>query len=445
MRQGRLIAALLIAAAGWLAPAAVQAAQELNVMRMVLDKTAIDPGARQLLQITLGNTGKRPVRAGLRVEIRDARDRRVGAALTRKVEVPGKDQRRYFFRFRAPRSAGNYTMKFEVYTPDFKKKLIPGGPVFFSPFVVGGARPPARRPAATGQARLTVPSFQPPRGLVFERPDLVWENLSVSPAGLLVGETLRIRVDLRNVGGDIARDVAVRVDYFNTRTPTRTAVISEDVVQVLAPGERLEMEFEAILPDNALLGEYRVALEADVGDKVEESDEANNRLTTAAIRLSQIKLVFPEPGFAFEEAGLFLFRWDSLRFDEFKVQVGANPRFTDRESFFDIPQGGKWTKDKEIVPLEGELPGMAQGLIERSGSESIYWRVMGRDSGSGRTGFSRVSPFVIALAPEIQETQPPGPTPPPAPATTPPPPAPDTRPAAAPPTPPAPGAVVPQG
>ena len=44
MRQGRLIAALLIVAAGWLAPAAVQAAQELNVMRMVLDKTAIDPG-----------------------------------------------------------------------------------------------------------------------------------------------------------------------------------------------------------------------------------------------------------------------------------------------------------------------------------------------------------------------------------------------------------------
>ncbi len=434
MRKGRLMGRLrsrpaglpallaLLALAGLLglpaAPAA-QGAEALRVARMALRETRVDAGAPQFVQITLANGGRRAVHAGLKVELRDEDDRRVGSAMTRRVTIGARDDARVFFRFRAPPRPGRYAVQFEPRTADFKKPLIAGGPVFFAPFVVGAVAPLRREapavPEAPREARIEPPRFQPPSRLRFERPDLVWENVSVTPSSLLVGEPLHVRTDLRNTGGDIARGIAVSVSWFHTRTPTRLNTISDTEVQVLAPGEKIELEFEVVLPEDALLGEYRVKLEADVGDRVEESDEENNAFTTASIRLSRIKLVFPEPGFAFEEAGLFLFRWDSLRFDEFKVQVGTDPAFADEASFFDLPQGEKWTREKEIVPLEGELPAMAKGLMERTGTTSLYWRVVGRDSETGQMGFSAVRPFTITPEEAPEQAAPPaGAAPPPA-------------------------------
>ena len=409
MRHGRHIGWIALACALLTAPSAkaLQGTPEegrgVNVRRMVLAETRIVPGAQQLLQVTLANTGPRGVVAGLRVDLRDERDQRVGALQSRRVALPAKDEQRFLFKFRVPEAPGNYSIRFEVRTQDYKLPLIPGGPVYYAPFVAGEGR---RTPSADAlrQTRIKVPNFGAPTGLTFERPDLVWENLTVAPASLLVGETLHIRADLRNAGGDIARKVQVQVGYFNVRTPKRFTPISETTVQVLAPGEKLEMEFEGVLPDDALLGEYKVQLVADVLDAVDEANEDNNQLTTNPIRLSRIKLIFPEPGFVFEEQGLFLFRWDSLRFDEFKVQVGTDSRFSEPGTFFDLPQGDKWTKEKEIVPLEGELPAMALGLADQVGAKRLYWRVLARDSKSGRDTISTAFPFTITPEPRPKET-----------------------------------------
>lgn len=414
MRHGRLIAWIALGCAALTAQpaAALQRApaegRDITVRRMVLAETRIAPGAQQLMQVTVANTGLHPVPASLHADLRDSRDRRLGPLQTRTVTLASKDDQRFLFKFRAPEEPGNYSIRFEVRTGDGKLPLIPGGPVYFSPFVVGQGRRAPPPSTTMQQARVKVPNYVAPQGLSFEKPDLVWENFTVAPASLLVGESLHIRADLRNEGGDIARDIHVQVVYFNVRTPNRSTPISENTVRVLAPGEKLEMEFEAVLPDDALLGEYRVKLIADSIDSVDESDETNNEVTSNPIRLTRIKLIFPEPGFAFEEQGLFLFRWDSLRYDEFKVQVGTDPHFSDPGTYFDLPQGDKWTREKEIVPLEGELPAMATGLTERSGSRKLYWRVLARDSKSGRDTTSVVYPFTIKPSPKPKEVRPPG-------------------------------------
>ena len=90
--------------------------------------------------------------------------------------------------------------------------------------------------------------------------------------------------------------------------------------------------------------------------------------------------------------------------------MGIDPAFRETENFFDLPQGDKWTKDKEIVPLEGELPAMAQGLMEKDNSRKLYWRVTARDSKTKKKGVSRVFQFTI----KPEKAEPPEETPPPA-------------------------------
>lgn len=371
----------------------------LNVTRLLLAEPVVPPEGQQLLQVNLRNESEATVRAGLKVELRDKNDRRVGSALLRAITVNAQDEHRMFFRLKVPRDLGRYRLQFEVLSPDYKTPLLSGAPVYLASFAVGLAAQDGSAETIGGAAQaaaIGVPTYAPPETLRFELPDLLWENLIVLPKGVLTGQPLKIRADLRNVGGDIAREISVSVDYFDIRVPKRLQSVSRTKVLVLAPGDKVEMEFETVFPEDALEGRYNVLLQADVGDRVEESDETNNTISSPSpIRLSQINLVFPESGYAFEEAGLFLFRWDSLRYDEFKVQVSSDPNFRNPADFFDIPQGEKWLREKEVVPLEGELPGMAQGLLIKAGTTTLHWRVVGRESNSGKTGFSQILPFSI--------------------------------------------------
>lgn len=405
-RAAALAACAVAAAMGAMgAPRTARAADPLEIVKLVLAEREIAASGQQILQVTLRGLAKQPVRAGLRVELRDGKDVRIGRAIERVVQVAGRDERQEFFRFEAPNRFGRFTVRVEVFTPDFKSRLLAGAPVFYAPFQVGSvpepglaATPKGAEPEEAGKkaGKAGPPTFPAPRGLMFEKPDLVWENLDIQPSALLVGEPLKIKVDLRNVGGDIARGIDVKVDSFNTRTPANLLPISSTSVQALAPGDKVEMEFETRFPEDAPLGEYKVRLVIDPANRIAESNKENNVLESEIpIRLSLITQVFPEPGYYFEQAGLFLFRWDSRRFDEFKVQVGTDATFTKAGTFFDIPQGDKWTKDQEIVPLEGELPDMAVGLMQKERTDRLYWRVVGRSTGQGVQGVSAVSPFSI--------------------------------------------------
>ena len=69
-------------------------------------------------------------------------------------------------------------------------------------------------------------------------------------------------------------------------------------------------------------------------------------------------------------------------------------QFEDGGAFFDLPQGDRWIADKEIVPLSGELPGMAMGLMKSLEKNKLYWRVIGRKA-SGQQTISEIRTFSI--------------------------------------------------
>jgi hypothetical protein len=303
---------------------------------------------------------------------------------------------------RAPENAGEYRVQLVVLTRNFKKHLLADKPVFVSPFVVSGEAAVAATVPLSAAIKGTdvrgVPSFNPGTGLRFEKADLLWENFRVSPGSVLIGERLQVKAVLRNAGGDIARDIGVQSAYYNIRLPRRLYPVTTMSVKVLAPGEKVELEFEYRFPEDALLGDYQFFVEADHTRKVDESNERNNRESTAnAVRVSTILQTFPEPEFAFDQTGLFLFRWRSSLYNEFKVQVGTEITFEDKTRRFDIPQGAKWTTEQEVVPLPGELPGMMLGLMVKDDASVAYWRVMGRVTGTNRVGFSKALPFNIRI------------------------------------------------
>jgi hypothetical protein len=362
-----------------------------------------------LAQVTLRNVSDRPMQIGVRAEVRDARERRIGAPRDVLIDIAAKDDAKEFFRFPSPRWKGKFTVRVELFTPDFKEKLLTGSPAYLAPFtVVNGPDMPADpAPQAAmlpdnGRSRgyrVGAPTFAPPSGLRFEQPDLLWENVRLTPTQALTGEPLKIAADLRNVGGDVARTVDVKVEYFNMRSPGRRIPVTQSSVQALAPGEKMEMEFEAVITEDAPNEEYQAVLTIDPESKLDESNKQNNSLVLPGrISFRPIKQIFPDPGYVFEDSGLFLFRWDSRRFDEFKIQVGTDPEFATPDTFFDLPQGAKWSTSREIVPLEGEMPGMAEGLMERAKTDKLYWRVQARDSKTSKSGVSASLPFMIRLA-----------------------------------------------
>ncbi|MBC8259317.1 MAG: hypothetical protein H8E38_09895 [SAR324 cluster bacterium] len=233
--------------------------------------------------------------------------------------------------------------------------------------------------------------------LKFDPPDLRWEFVQVLPKHALRGEKLRLRLNLMNVGGDIVKDVVTKIQYYNVKQPMRKSVIAMPTTQVMAPGEIITYDMEYMLPEDQLLGKYQIIATVDPEDEIEELKEKNNIAKSNVIRLSDIKLLLPTDKFSFEENGLFLFQWDSLAFSEFKIQVGVDEKFEDAGSYFDLPQGNRWIADKELVPLAGELPGMAMGLQRAREKNQLYWRVIGRQA-SGRQSISIIRKFTIVPA-----------------------------------------------
>jgi len=398
---GSLLALLLLV----MAPESLTARTDLEVLKVVLSDPTVELGEEQLVQISLRNTTQKAIDAGLLIEVRVGKERPTGIRKQRKVSIPPLSERRVFFPLKAPELEGDYNIRLVVLTANFQSHLLTGRPEFFQAFKVIPKlikAPQIVSDKDSNKGKQT--TFNPPEGLKFERPDLTWEKFTVAPKGLLIGETLKIRGDLRNTGGDIAKNIEVRLEYINIRLPNRIQPISTTRVPILAPGEKVELEFEYIFPDDALLGEYKVNLIADNTHVVDESNEDNNRMTTETpIRISTIRQIFPEPNFEFDETGLFLFRWDSRKYNEFKVQVGTEASFESEENYFDIPQGDKWTEEKEVVPLAGELPGMLKGLLHKTGAGTAYWRVVGRTRGTDKQGFSLSLPFTMKLNEPIKQ------------------------------------------
>ena len=349
-------------------------------------------GDNQLVQTAIANQGSTPKHVGVEIKIKVNAEELKTKRLRKVYTIQAGDTARVLHEI-ALENTGLYQISVRVWDANFKRILVnttTGDERYFfiaSPQDLEIAKTQLASGIVVSGKRIISP-------LKFDPPDLRWESVQILPKHALRGEKLRLRLNLMNAGGDIVKDIASKIQYYNVKQPMRKSVIAMPNTRVMAPGEIITFDLEYVLPDDQLLGNYQIIATVDPENELEELKENNNITKSNVIKLSDIKLLLPTDKFSFEENGLFLFQWDSLAFSEFKIQVGVDEKFEDSGSYFDLPQGNRWIADKELVPLAGELPGMAMGLMRAKEKNQLYWRVIGRQA-SGRQAISGINRFSI--------------------------------------------------
>ncbi|HBR60079.1 MAG TPA: hypothetical protein DEA86_06485 [Deltaproteobacteria bacterium] len=349
-------------------------------------------GDNQLVQTAIANLGSTPKQVGVEIKIKVNAEELKTKRHRKVYTIQAGDTARVLHEI-ALENTGLYQISVRVWDANFKRILVnttTGDERYFfiaSPQDLEIAKTQLASGVVVSGKRIISP-------LKFDPPDLRWESVQILPKHALRGEKLRLRLNLMNAGGDIVKDIASKIQYYNVKQPMRKSVIAMPNTRVMAPGEIITFDLEYILPDDQLLGNYQIIATVDPENELEELKENNNITKSNVIKLSDIKLLLPTDKFSFEENGLFLFQWDSLAFSEFKIQVGVDEKFEDSGSYFDLPQGNRWIADKELVPLAGELPGMAMGLMRAKKKNQLYWRVIGRQA-SGRQAISGINRFSI--------------------------------------------------
>ena len=349
-------------------------------------------GDNQLVQTAIANQGSTPKHVGVEIKIKVNAEELKTKRLRKVYTIQAGDTARVLHEI-AMENTGLYQISVRVWDTNFKRILVnttTGDERYFfiaSPQDLEIAKTQLASGIVVSGKRIISP-------LKFDPPDLRWESVQILPKHALRGEKLRLRLNLMNAGGDIVKDIASKIQYYNVKQPMRKSVIAMPNTRVMAPGEIITFDLEYVLPDDQLLGNYQIIATVDPENELEELKENNNITKSNVIKLSDIKLLLPTDKFSFEENGLFLFQWDSLAFSEFKIQVGVDEKFEDSGSYFDLPQGNRWIADKELVPLAGELPGMAMGLMRAKEKNQLYWRVIGRQA-SGRQAISGINRFSI--------------------------------------------------
>jgi len=349
-------------------------------------------GDNQLVQTAIANLGSTPKQVGVEIKIKVNAEELKTKRHRKVYTIQAGDTARVLHEI-ALENTGLYQISVRVWDANFKRILVnttTGDERYFfiaSPQDLEIAKTQLASGIVVSGKRIISP-------LKFDPPDLRWESVQILPKHALRGEKLRLRLNLMNAGGDIVKDIASKIQYYNVKQPMRKSVIAMPNTRVMAPGEIITFDLEYVLPDDQLLGNYQIIATVDPENELEELKENNNITKSNVIKLSDIKLLLPTDKFSFEENGLFLFQWDSLAFSEFKIQVGVDEKFEDSGSYFDLPQGNRWIADKELVPLAGELPGMAMGLMRAKEKNQLYWRVIGRQA-SGRQAISGINRFSI--------------------------------------------------
>ena len=363
-----------------------------SILKSVNNPDCPKHGDTQLVQTAIANQAKFPTKVGVEIKVRVDGQELKKKRLRKVYTIQSSDTARVLHEV-VLENTGIYQISVRIWDAQFKRILLnttAGDERYFfiaSPQDIEVANTQLATGARVSGKRIISP-------LKFDPPDLRWESVQVLPKHALRGEKLRLRLNLMNVGGDIVKDVTAKIQYYNVKQPMRKSIIAMPSAQVMAPGEIVTFDLEYILPDDQLLGKYQIAATVDPENEIEELKEKNNVAKSNVIRLSDIKLLLPTDKFTFEENGLFLFQWDSLAFSEFKIQVGVDEKFEDSGSYFDLPQGNRWIADKELVPLAGELPGMAMGLMRAKKKNQLFWRVIGRQA-SGKQAISGIHRFRI--------------------------------------------------
>ena len=363
-----------------------------SILKSMTNPDCPKHGDKQLVQTAIANQGSAQKQVGVEIKIK-VNAQELKTKRHRKIyTIQAGDTARVLHEIYLE-NTGRYQISVRIWDANFKRILVNTTPGDERYFFIASSQDveTAKTQIASGVVVSGKRIISP---LKFDPPDLRWESVQILPKHALRGEKLRLRLNLMNAGGDIVKDIAAKIQYFNVKQPMRKSVIAMPITRVMAPGEVITFDLEYILPDDQLLGNYQIIATVDPENDIEELKENNNITKSNVIKLSDIKLLLPTDKFTFEENGLFLFQWDSLAFSEFKIQVGVDEKFEDSGSYFDLPQGNRWIADKELVPLAGELPGMAMGLMRVKEKNQLYWRVIGRQA-SGKQAISGINRFSI--------------------------------------------------
>lgn len=233
----------------------------------------------------------------------------------------------------------------------------------------------------------------------FDPPDLKFDAVTLINASVLRGETTHVRMFVKNDGGNVAANVTYSLYWFFSQRPNRKVSFFRDRLRLIAPGERKVFEVPLTIPATEQQGKYQVVAILDEGGAIEELDETNNQATSDNLLIfGDVALVFPENNYSFAEEGLFQFEWRSKKYNQFKLQISADPSFTNEADSFYLPKGDLWTPNFKINPMKGEMPAMAIGLMNTNEIDHLYWRVIAKNS-QGKVTESQSRKFFINLKP----------------------------------------------
>ena len=204
---------------------------------------------------------------------------------------------------------------------------------------------------------------------------------------------------MKNDGGDLAQNAEVNLRWFFQQRPRRKLHFIAEKIPIIAPGETKMIELPLTIPAGEQPGVYSILAKVDEGNHITEMDETNNeRISDSQLVFGDIAMVFPENSHSFAEDGLFKFQWRSKKYNQFKVQISADPTFTDESVYFEMPKEEKWTPSFSLNPMRGEMPTLALAMMDENEIDHLYWRIVAKDA-QGKTTESQARKFYITMKP----------------------------------------------
>lgn len=377
-------------------------ASSLQVKSTLVGENKIKTNKMQLIEGVIHNKGNRDVAvtAKLRITLPNGKSY---FHSSKRVTALNNSETRVLFKYWINKWRGG-KYKASVYLYDSRGHILAKTNSNRPGTFVAKAPPKALRRVGKGKAaeiakKARIVSLQ--QQAVFDPPDLSWSRVQIVKNSVLRGESSIVKVGLTNQGGDIAKNVKVSLYWIFSRRANKgtTPPFFQKTISFVAPGENKILEVPFAIPENELRGKYKVLALVDEDNLIKEENETNNTLESEnQLSFEDVGLLFPTEGEALAEGGLFLFQWKSNKYNQFKVQVSADPEFTDPELRFEMPKDDPTSK-MELSPLIGEIPTMAINMMKKAKTDKLYWRVIGLDNAGQRTE-SDIRSFYINIKPQ---------------------------------------------
>lgn len=404
---GVLLLALLIVQIG-MTPLMAQSAsdQNLEIHKITIGEDIIEPGRKQLIEVLLKNYSERNINTVVKLVITLPNQLIItfgNKAVTAKAK---SDTRALFVYPLEGKRTGDYRVAAKVFSS--KGDLMLSSVKETSASFFAGDPAQRKKVLITKQAIADAEKEKNEQderinmlGINFDPPDLLFSQVGFSNNNsILRGETAHVKLVITNDGGDVAENIPYSLFWFYEHRPKKKNKFYEDVIKIIAAGEKKVIHIPLTVPVTELKGKYYVEAVIDPANFVKETNEDNNVLLSGqALNFSDIALEFPDESHSFAEDGRFVFQWRSKEYNQFKIQISTDEFFRDLDQAFEIPKGEKWETTRTVRPLVGELPAMGVSLMENTGVDHLYWRVVAKNS-QGDTAESATRKFYISLKPE---------------------------------------------